>query len=339
MKKRALITGVTGQDGAYLAKLLLKEGYQVSGAVRRTSSPCRWRLREMGIERDIDYVLLDLGDDSNIVNIIKETKVDEFYNLAAQSDVAASYTQPIYTSQINGVSVMRILEALRIAGHETRFYQASSSEMFGLASEAPQTEQTGFHPRSPYGIAKVYAHWATVNCREAYGLFACSGISFNHESPFRGPEFVTRKIAIGLAEIRAGRRDTIPLGNLDAKRDWGFAGDYVRGMWGMLQADQPDDYVLATGCARSVRELVRMAGQYLDYDVVWQGEGESEIGIDRKSGRSLVRVDPALYRPAEILCLVGDARKAALLLNWRPAMSFERLVELMVRAEVDRVDR
>jgi GDPmannose 4,6-dehydratase len=278
-----------------------------------------------------------MAEESNIIRVISKLEVAEIYNLAAQSFVGSSFEQPVYTAQIDGLSVCRILEAIRFCKSPPKFYQASTSEMFGKVVEIPQSETTPFHPRSPYGVAKLYGHWITVNYREAYNLFACSGILFNHESPLRGPEFVTRKITTSLAEIRAGLRDELRLGNLNAKRDWGFARDYVAAMWAMMQADHPDDYVIATGKTWTVRDFVTRAAALLHFDIAWEGKDENETGIDRRSGKPIVRVDPAFYRPSEVEQLVGNAEKAHRALGWRPTTSFEALIEMMVRADSDRV--
>lgn len=334
---KALVTGVTGQDGAYLCKLLVEKGYKVYGGVRRTSSAEYWRLKTLDIFREIELVGLELAEESNVSGIIKKLQVDEIYNLAAQSFVGASFEQPVYTGQIDGIAVCRILEAIRSTGRGTKFYQASTSEMFGKTVETPQTERTPFHPRSPYGVAKLYAHWITVNYREAYGLFTCSGILFNHESPLRGPEFLTRKTTMGLAEIRHGKRDVLRLGNLSAQRDWGHAEDYVEGMWRMLQAPQPDDYVLATGQTWTVREFVRRAAECLGFDLRWEGSAEQEKGIDRKTNSVIVEVDPQFYRPAEVDLLVGNSKKAKERLGWKPQTSFDELVDQMARADNDRI--
>jgi GDPmannose 4,6-dehydratase len=337
MGNRALITGITGQDGAYLSRLLLDKGYRVYGAVRSTSSSNYWRLEELNINKYIEFVPFDLVEESNITRVIDKLQVDEIYNLGAQSYVAIAFEQPIYTAQVDGVAACRILEAIRQCNPHTKFYQASTSEMFGKVRQTPQTENTPFYPRSPYGVAKLYAHWITVNYRESYGIFACSGILFNHESPLRGPEFVTRKCTIGLAEIRHGLRDVLKLGNLNAKRDWGFAGDYVAGIWAMLQGAQPDDYVLATGKSWSIRDFVMKAGAFLNFDIQWEGEGEAEVGIDRSSGKIIVQVDPNHYRPAEVDVLLGNPQKAVDQLGWRPQITFDQLVEMMIRADNDRV--
>lgn len=337
MQKSALITGITGQDGAYLANLLLHQGYRVYGAMRSTSSRDCWRLRALNIEKKIEFVHFELAEESNITRIINRLQVDEIYNLGAQSSVPVAFEQPIYTAEVDGVGACRILEALRLCSQHTKFYQASSSEMFGKVRESPQTETTPFHPRSPYAVAKLYAYWITVNYREAYDLFTCSGILFNHESPLRGPEFVTRKCTIGLAEIRHGIGRALKVGNLDAKRDWGFAGDYVAGIWAMLQAAQPDDYVLATGKTWAVRDFIAKAACALDFDIQWEGRGDREVGIDRKSGKRLIQVDPKLYRPAEVDVLLGNPQKAVSQLGWRSRTTFDQLVEMMARADNDRV--
>jgi GDPmannose 4,6-dehydratase len=339
MENRALITGITGQDGAYLSQLLLQKGYKVYGALRSTSSSDHWRLRELNIEKDIELVPLELAEESNIIRVVDRLQVDEIYNLGAQSYVAVTFEQPIYTAEVDGVAACRILEAIRLCSQQAKFYQASTSEMFGKVRESPQTETTPFYPRSPYGVAKLYAYWITVNYRESYGLFSCSGILFNHESPLRGPEFVTRKCTIGLAEIRHGQREVLKLGNLNARRDWGFAGDYVAGIWAMLQAPRPDDYVLATGKAWTIRDFVTKAGAFLDFDIQWEGQGESEVGIDRKSGKKIIEIDQKFYRPAEVDALLGNPEKALRQLGWRPRITFDELVEMMVRADNDRVAR
>ncbi|MBV9825855.1 MAG: GDP-mannose 4,6-dehydratase [Alphaproteobacteria bacterium] len=337
MKKSALIIGAGGQDGAYLAQFLLQKDYKVYCGVRRTASADHWRFRHLGIERDVELVYLELAEESNVARLVSRIQVDEIYNLAAQSYVGTSFEQAIYTAEIDAVGVCRILEAIRNYSAHTRFYQASTSEMYGKVMEVPQSETTPFYPRSPYGVAKLYGHWITRNYREAYNMFACSGILFNHESPLRGPEFVTRKAVIGLASIRLGRMEILNLGNLDAKRDWGFAGDYVVGMWLMLNAQEADDYVLATGHTRSVREFLNAAATCLDFELEWHGSGESEVGTDRKTGKTVVAVDAAFYRPAEVDLLVGDATKAHQKLGWKPQTSFDQLVSMMVEAEVARL--
>ncbi len=337
MAKRALITGILGQDGAYLAKHLLEEGYEVYGGFRRNASLDTWRMDNLGVSNDVEFLPLDVLEITNIARVIERVRPDELYNLAAQSFVSASFEQPILTTEVNAVGTARILECLRSAQPGCRFYQASTSEMFGKVQEVPQSEATPFYPRSPYGAAKLYAHWITVNYREAYGLHAASGILFNHESPLRGPEFVTRKITLGLAQIRHGRSGPIRLGNLDAERDWGFAGDFVKGMWLMLQQPEGDDYVLATGRTHSVREFVESAAVAAGFDLDWRGKAENTEGVDRGTGQVLVKVDPEFYRPAEVDQLLGDPTKARDKLGWQPEVNFEQLVEMMVRADMDRV--
>lgn len=314
--KKTLITGITGQDGSYLAELLLQEGYEVIGLVRRTSSPNQERIKHL-----LDKITLvqgDLLDSSSLTRILKEHRPQEVYNLAAQSFVAASFTQPVYTGEVTALGVTRLLEAIRAADPEIRFYQASSSEIFGKAEEVPQKETTRFHPRSPYGVAKAYGHWMTINHREAYGLFACSGILFNHESPRRGLEFVTRKISHGAAKIKLELAKELRLGNLDSRRDWGYAGDYVRAMWLMLQQPEPEDYIIATGKDHSVKEFAELAFSHLG--LKWQDH---------------VVVDPQFLRPAEVDHLVGDASKAKKKLGWGPTVSFEELVKMMVNADLE----
>ena len=316
--KRAVITGITGQDGSYLAELLLDKGYQVTGVVRRASTPNLWRIDHL-LGR-ISLRPADLLDQLSLMRIVQDVQPDEFYNLAAMSFVPASWDQPVLTGEFNAQGVTRVLEAIRQVGGGIRIYQASSSEMFGRVREVPQTELTPFYPRSPYGVSKVFAHYITVNYRESYDLFACSGILFNHESPRRGVEFVTRKVTDGVARIKLGLADHLSLGNLDARRDWGFAGDYVRAMWLMLQQDQPDDYVIATGISHSVRHLVEMAFGHAHLD--WQKH---------------VRIDKELLRPAEVDHLVGDSSKARRALGWEPTISFERLIGMMVDADIERL--
>ncbi len=340
MSKIALISGITGQDGAYLAELLLSKDYIVHGIKRRSSLLNTDRIdhlyqdpHESGVRMLLHYG--DLTDATNLIRIIQQVKPDEIYNLAAQSHVAVSFETPEYTANADAVGTLRMLEAIRILGMEkrTRFYQASTSEMYGKVQEVPQRETTPFYPRSPYGVAKLYAHWICVNYREAYGLYACNGILFNHESPLRGETFVSRKITRGLTRIRAGLQETLHLGNLDARRDWGHARDYVRAQWLMLQQDQPEDYVVATGEQHSVREFVALAGRLLGMDIVWQGTGVGEVGIERATGRTLVRVDPRYFRPAEVDSLLGDSSKIRSRLGWRPEISFESLVQEMVQAD------
>ncbi|MCX7286650.1 MAG: GDP-mannose 4,6-dehydratase [Rhodobacterales bacterium] len=333
--KKALITGVTGQDGGYLAKLLLDKGYDVTGAIRRNSQIETVRLQKLGIADAVRLVDFDLSEINNINRLIRETAFDEVYNLAAQSFVGSSWDQPIYTGDVNGLGVVRVLDAIRTYSPQTRFYQASTSEMFGLVRAVPQNEETPFHPRSPYGVAKVYGHYITVNYRESFGLHASSGILFNHESPLRGPEFVTRKITLGLARFARGDRAAVELGNLDAKRDWGFAGDYVEGMWRMLQQDAADDYVLATGVTTPIRDFVTYAAAAIGLELEWSGSAETEQAIDRKSGKVAIRVNPRFYRPAEVDLLIGDATKARTRLGWEPRMAIRELAELMATSDYD----
>jgi GDPmannose 4,6-dehydratase len=341
MTKTAIITGVTGQDGAYLSELLLSKGYTVYGAYRRTSSVNFWRLEELGVASHsrLKLVEFDLTDPGVCIALIKRVNPDEIYNLAAQSFVGVSFEQPNTTAQISGLGALNILEAIRLINPKIRFYQASTSEMFGKVQAIPQTEETPFYPRSPYGVAKLYAHWMTVNYREAHGLFATSGILFNHESPLRGREFVTRKITDAFARIRAGQLEMLELGNLDAKRDWGFAKDYVDGMWRMMQADQPDTFVLATNRTETVRDFVAMAAKAAGYTLKFNGRGEQEVGIDSSSGRTLVRINPEFYRPAEVDLLIGDPTKAERVLGWRPSTTLEELCAMMVKEDVRRIER
>ena len=339
--KTALVTGVTGQDGAYLARLLLAKGYMVHGVKRRASQFNTQRVDGIYSEpQDVHSRFLmhygDLTDSTNLIRIVQETQPDEIYNLAAQSHVQVSFETPEYTGNADALGTLRLLEALRILGmlEKVRFYQASTSEMFGKARAVPQSETTPFHPRSPYGVAKLYAHWITVNYREAYGVHACSGILFNHESPIRGETFVTRKITMAAARIREGLQDRLYLGNLDAKRDWGFAGDYVDGMWRMLQGDTPDDYVLATGESHTVREFCQLAFARAGTELEFRGEGASETGVDSATGRELIAIDPRYYRLAEVDLLLGDSRKAQSELGWTRTVGFKELVEMMVDADV-----
>jgi GDPmannose 4,6-dehydratase len=338
MAKRAFITGITGQDGSYLARLLLKKGYQVHGGQRRTSTSATGRLDELGIADDITIHDLDLIEVTNIQRVLDKVAPDEIYNLAAQSYVGTSFEQPIYTAEIDALGPMRLLECMRQSGAKARFYQASTSEMFGKVLSAPQNETTPFHPRSPYGVAKLFGHWATVNYREAFDLFACSGILFNHESPLRGIQFVTRKITLGFARIRRNRQEVVELGNLEARRDWGFAGDYVEGIWSMLQRDSPDDFVLATGETHSIRQFAELAAEAFGWTLAWRGSGFSEEGFDQKSGRVLVRINPAMLRPAEVDVLTGDPAKAERMLGWRRRVPFPGLVNMMAEADDRRLD-
>lgn len=336
-KKRAFITGVSGQDGALLAQLLLEKGYEVHGSVRRTSSSPSWRLDELGISGDVIFHELDLFEQNNINSILAKTQPDELYNLAAQSFVGSSFEQPVYTGEINALGVTRILEAIRHVSDHTKFYQASSSEMYGKVEESPQSETTRFHPRSPYALAKVYGHWATVNYRESYDMHASSGILFNHESPLRGAEFVTRKITRQVAEIVFGDRAEMHLGNMDARRDWGYAREYVDGMYRMLQRPSGDDFVLATGRTNSVRLFVEKVAEWHGLDIAWEGEGIDEVGINTKTGDVIVRVNPDFFRPAEVDVVTGDPRKAERELDWKAETSFEQLAYIMAEADAKRV--
>jgi GDPmannose 4,6-dehydratase len=342
LEKRALITGITGQDGAYLAEFLLDKNYVVHGIKRRASSFNTDRIdhlyqdpHESNVRIKLHYG--DLTDSTNLIRIIQEVQPDEIYNLAAQSHVGVSFETPEYTANADAVGTLRVLEAIRILGLErkTRFYQASTSEMFGKVQEIPQRETTPFYPRSPYGAAKVYAYWITVNYREAYGLYACNGILFNHESPVRGETFVSRKITRALTRIKVGLQETLHLGNLDSRRDWGHARDYIRAQWLMLQQDVPEDFVIATGKQFSVRDFVVAAGSLLDMKIEWQGDGVEEIGIDAVTGRTLVRVDPRYFRPTEVETLLGDATKARQKLGWTAEVSFPELVAEMVESDLD----
>ena len=339
--KKAVITGITGQDGAYLAELLLEKGYIVYGTYRRTSSTNFWRIDELGIQNhpNLKLVEYDLTDLSSNIRLLETTKPDEFYNLAGQSFVAVSFDQPITTAQITGLGPVNVLEAIRIVNPKIRFYQASTSEMFGHVQEIPQSEKTPFYPRSPYGVAKLYAHWMTINYRESYDIFGTSGILFNHESPLRGLEFVTRKITNGIAGVKLGKLDHIELGNLDAKRDWGYAKDYVDGMWRMLQVDIPDTFVLATGRTERVRDFVEMTCKAVDINIVWQGEGIDEIGIDSETGKTIVSINPDFYRPSEVELLIGDPSKAKRELGWEATTTLETLCGMMIEADIRRIDK
>ena len=327
--KVALITGITGQDGSYLAELLLEKGYEVHGIIRRSSLINTHRINHIYDKLKLHYG--DLTDSTNLVRVIQLVQPDEIYNLGAQSHVKVSFDMPEYTGQTDALGTLRVLEAVRLLGMENkvRIYQASTSEMFGLVQEVPQKETTPFYPRSPYGCAKVYGYWITKNYREAYGMYACTGILFNHESPRRGETFVTRKITQALSKISVGLQDCLYLGNLDAKRDWGHAKDFVEAMWLMLQQDEPDDFVIATGKQYSVRDFVKEAAPYFGMKIVWIGEGLDEVGIDANTNRAVIRVDPKYFRPAEVETLLGDASKAKEKLGWEPKISFEQLVEDM----------
>ena len=333
--KTAFITGITGQDGAYLAKLLLEKGYKVHGGVRRISQAELVRLERLGVEKDVYLHEFDLTEQNNIYRTIRDVEMDEFYNLAAQSFVGASWELPVYTADVDGMAVVRILDTLRTIRPQTRFYQASTSEMFGLVQEVPQRETTRLYPRSPYGVAKVYGHYITMNYRESFGMHASSGILFNHESPLRGKEFVTRKITLALAKLARGGSDPVQLGNMDARRDWGFAGDYVEGMWRMLQQDVADDYVLATGVTTTIRDFVNFAAAELGMDLAWDGAGVTETATDRKSGKRVVEINEKFFRPAEVDLLIGDPSKAREKLGWEPKVGIHTLARMMARSDYD----
>jgi len=337
---KAIITGITGQDGSYLAELLLEKGYIVYGTYRRTSSTNFWRIDELGLRENpnmhlVEYDLTDIGSS---IRLLELAQPDEIYNLAAQSFVAVSFDQPITTAQITGLGAVNLLEAIRIVNTKIRFYQASTSEMFGNVQEVPQSEKTPLYPRSPYGVAKVYAHWMTINYRESFDIFGASGILFNHESPLRGLEFVTRKITDGLTRVKLGKQSHIELGNLDAKRDWGYAKDYVDGMWRMLQVDKPDVYVLATGRTERVRDFVEMTCKALDINISWQGTGTDEIGVDDKTGKTIIKINTQFYRPAEVELLMGNPEKAKKELDWQASTTLEELCDMMVKADLLRVE-
>lgn len=338
--KRALITGITGQDGSYLTELLLNKGYEVHGTVRRASSFNRNRVEHLYADSNIYNKKLflhygDLTDSSNLNRLLEKVQPDEIYNLAAQSHVKVSFEVPEYTAEVDAVGTLRLLDAIKDTKIDCRFYQASTSELFGKVQEVPQKETTPFYPRSPYAVAKLYSYWITVNYREAYNLFACNGILFNHESPRRGENFVTRKITLGIGNIVKGKQDRISLGNLGAKRDWGFAGDYIEAMWLMLQQDKPEDFVIATGETHTVREFCELAFKYAGVDIEWKGQGVEEKGIDKKSGKVLVDVNPKYFRPTEVELLIGDPSKARQMLGWSPKVSFKELVEMMVKEDLN----
>lgn len=337
-EKTAVITGVTGQDGAYLVALLLDKGYRVFGTFRRTSSVNFWRLAELGVMEhpNLHLVEFDLTDLSSCIRLMEKSQPDEVYNLAAQSFVGVSFDQPLTTGEITGLGAVNLLEAIRIVNPKIRFYQASTSEMFGLVQAVPQSETTPFYPRSPYGVAKLYAHWMTINYRESYGIFGTSGILFNHESPLRGKEFVTRKITDTLARIKLGQADVLELGNLDASRDWGYAEDYVEGMWRMLQVDEPDTFVLATNRTTTVRDFVTLAGKAAGIGLEWRGKDEQEEGVDTATGKVIVRINPAFYRPAEVDLLMGDPSLAREKLGWEASTPLEELCRMMVEADLRR---
>jgi GDPmannose 4,6-dehydratase len=338
IKSTAIITGITGQDGAYLAELLLNKGYTVYGTYRRTSSVNFWRMEEQGVQNHpnlhlVEYDLTDLG---STIALVQKAQPDEIYNLAAQSFVGVSFDQPSTTAQITGIGALHLLEAIRLINPKIRFYQASTSEMFGKVQAIPQMEDTPFYPRSPYGVAKLYAHWMTVNYRESYGIFGSSGILFNHESPLRGREFVTRKITDSVAKIKLGKLDCLELGNIDAKRDWGYAKEYVEGMWRMLQADAPDTFVLATNRTETVRDFVRMAFKGAGIAVDFKGAAEDETAVDVATGKTVMRVNPKFYRPAEVELLIGNPAKAKAILGWEPQTTLEQLCQMMVDADLRR---
>jgi len=339
MRRVALITGITGQDGSYLAEFLLEQGYDIHGVVRRSShfnraliEATRERARTSGRVFELHYG--NMGDSSSLHRIKSIARPTEIYNLAAQSHVRVSFDEPEYAADIDGVGVLRLLEGIRQTGIDCRFYQASTSELYGKVVETPQTETTPFYPRSPYGVAKLYGFWIVKNYRESYDLFAANGILFNHESPRRGESFVTRKITYSLARIRAGKQQVLSLGNLESRRDWGFAGDYVHAMWLILQQPRAEDFVIATGQTHSVREFVERAAGVAGFDLAWEGKGIEEVGVDRKSGRTIVEIDPKYFRPAEVDLLLGDASKARRLLDWKPKVTFDELVEQMMRADL-----
>ena len=336
--KTAIITGITGQDGAYLAELLLGKGYKVYGTYRRTSSVNFWRIEELGVAKhpNLHLVEYDLTDLSASIRLLQTTGASEVYNLAAQSFVGVSFEQPITTAEITGIGPLHLLEAIRIVNPKVRFYQASTSEMFGKVQAIPQIESTPFYPRSPYGVAKLYAHWMTVNYRESYNIFGSSGILFNHESPLRGREFVTRKITDSVAKIKLGQLDCLELGNIDAKRDWGFAREYVEGMWRMLQADEPDTFVLATNRTETVRDFVRMAFKGADITVDFKGAAENETAVDTDTGKLVMRINPKFYRPAEVELLIGNPEKVRVKLGWEPQTTLEQLCQMMVEADLRR---
>jgi GDPmannose 4,6-dehydratase len=336
--KKAIVTGISGQDGAYLAQLLLEKGYEVYGTFRRTSSVNFWRIEELGIQNNsrLHLVEHDLTDQGSTISLVERVRPDEIYNLAAQSFVGVSFDQPATTAQITGVGALHLLEAIRLIDKTIRFYQASTSEMFGKVQAIPQVEETPFWPRSPYGVAKLYAHWITVNYRESYDIFGSSGILFNHESPLRGREFVTRKITDAVAKIKLGMLDCLELGNIDAKRDWGFAKEYVEGMWRMLQADEPDTFVLATNRTETVRDFVTMAFKAIGVELEFSGAEANEIATDKATGKVVMRVNPRFYRPAEVDLLIGNPAKAKAKLGWEPKTSLEELCAMMVKADLER---
>jgi len=338
--RKALITGITGQDGSYLAELLLEKGYEVHGIIRRSSSFNTQRIDHLYTdphEHDIRLHLHygDMTDSSNLNRLLEQTAPDEIYNLAAQSHVQVSFEVPEYTAEVDAIGTLRLLDGIREVGIQCRFYQASTSELYGKVQEAPQSEKTPFYPRSPYAVAKLYAFWIVKNYREAYNLFACNGILFNHESPRRGATFVTRKITRAVAAIKRGKQECLYMGNINSRRDWGFAGDYVKGMWLMLQADRADDYVLATGKTWSVREFIEKAFKVADMTIDWEGEGLEEIGICRESGKTIIRIDPRYFRPTEVDLLLGDPSRAGKELGWKPEVDLDELISMMVTYDLN----
>ncbi|MBS1513750.1 MAG: GDP-mannose 4,6-dehydratase [Bacteroidetes bacterium] len=340
MSKKALISGITGQDGSYLAEILLKKGYEVHGIIRRSSSFNTGRIDHLMGDKEImnkSFFLYhgDITDTSNLNRLLEKIEPDEIYNLAAQSHVKVSFEVPEYTAEVDAIGTLRFLDAIRETGIKTKFYQASTSELYGKVQEVPQKETTPFYPRSPYGVAKIYGYWIVVNYREAYNLFACNGILFNHESPRRGETFVTRKITRAVAAIKKGKQERLTLGNLDSKRDWGYAPEYCEGMWMIMQQDKPEDYVLATGETHTVKEFTELAFKSVDIELEWEGKEENEIGKDKKTGKVLVAVDPVYYRPTEVDLLIGDAAKAEKNLGWKPKVKFEELVDIMVKADLE----
>lgn len=337
MTKKALVTGITGQDAAYLSYLLLEKGYEVYGSHRRSSTLNLWRLEELGIGDRVKLVCMELTDLNSIIQVIKKIQPDEIYNLAAQSFVGVSFEEPVHTSDVNGLGVTRLLDAVRLFSPHSRVYQASSSELFGRTQMSPLDEESLFQPRNPYAVSKLYGHWTAVNYRETFDLYTSAGIMFNHESPLRGPEFVSRKISAGFAAVKMGQKEYVELGNMDSRRDWGFAGDFVDAMWRSLQQDKGGVYLLATGRMTSIRDFVELAGQSLDVDLVWEGSGVDEIGRDRRNGKIWVKINPEFYRPADTRQVVGDPSKTMTKLGWEPKVVLEQLVDMMVQADIRRL--
>jgi len=335
--KTAIITGISGQDGAYLAQFLLKKKYKIIGLDRRSSRDERWRLNYLGIEQKIIFEYIDLGDISSIERVFNKYKINELYNLAAQSFVGTSFDVPISTCDVNALGTLRVLEMIRNKNKQIKFYQASTSEMFGDVFETPQDENTKFNPQSPYAISKVFAHYITKNYRDSYNIFACSGILFNHESPLRGEEFVTRKITLGLAKIKAGKMSCLYLGNLNAKRDWGYAGDYVEAMWLMMQKKKADDYVISTNKSYSIKDFINEAVKYYNLKIIWKGKGINQQAINVETNKAIIKVDPKFFRPSEVHNLKGRADKAKKILKWKPKVNFKKLVEIMSKADIERV--